>query len=168
MSEREIPNYSAGGCFGCSTTNPHSLRLRFWYSEHGCFTRCSIPDYLCGLDGLVHGGILALLMDEVAQWTNIARLGLIGVTRSISVQYYRPMKTETEMIVESHIISREEKAAVQQSTVHSADGTLVAEGRSEWIFPRLSTIASMAALDEAMLQEFMANYSGKEETAEQY
>ncbi len=167
MSEREIPNYSPGGCFGCSTTNPYSLRLRFWYSEHGCSTRCSIPDYLCGLDGLVHGGILALLMDEVAQWTNIARLGLLGVTRNISVQYYRPMKTETEMIVESQIISHEEKSAVQQSTVHSADGTLVAESRSEWIFPRLSTIAGMASVNEATLQEFMAKYSGKEETAEQ-
>lgn len=167
MSEREIPNYSTGGCFGCSTTNPHSLRLRFWYSEKGCFTRCTIPDYLCGLDGLVHSGILALIMDDVAQWTNIARLGLLGVTRSISVQYHRPMKTETEMIVESQIISREEKTAVQESTIHSADGTLVAEGRSEWIFPRLSTIASMASADESTLQEFMANYSGKEETAEQ-
>ncbi len=166
-SEGEIPNYSPGNCFGCSTTNPHSLRLRFWYSEQGCFTRCTIPDYLCGLDGLVHGGILALLMDEVAQWTNIARLGLLGVTRNISIQYFRPMRTDTEMIVESQIISREEKTAVQRSTVHSADGTLVAESRSEWIFPRLSTIASMASVDEATLREFMGKYSRTEEIAEQ-
>ncbi len=166
MSEREIPNYSTGYCFGCSTTNPHSLRLRFWYSEKGCFTRCTVPDYLCGLDGLVHGGILALIMDDVAQWTNIARLGLLGVTRSMAVQYHRPMKTDTEMIVESQIISREEKAAVQQSTVHSADGTLVAECRSEWIFPRLSTIAGIAGIDEAKLQEFMAHYPTKEQTAD--
>ncbi len=159
MSEREIPNYSSGGCFGCSTTNPHSLRLRFWHSEKGCFTRCTIPDYLCGLDGLVHGGILALIMDDVAQWTNIARLGLLGMTRSISVQYHTPVRTGTEITVESQIIGREEKTAVQRSTVHSADGTLVAESTSEWIFPRLSTIASIAAIDEATLQEFMAYYS---------
>ncbi len=167
MTKREIPNHSTGRCFGCSKTNPHGLRLRFWYSEKGCFTRCTIPDYLCGLDGLVHGGILALIMDEVAQWTNIARLGLLGMTRSMSAQYHRPMKTETEMIVESQVISRGEKSAVQQSTVHSADGTLVAECRSEWIFPRLSTIASIAGSDEAKLQEFMANYSATEEAASQ-
>jgi len=48
-----------------------------------------------------------------------------------------------------------------------ADGTLVAAIRSEWIFPRLSTIASVSGFDEGTLQEFVAKYSGKEETAEQ-
>jgi len=108
-----------------------------------------------------------LITDDVAQWTNIARLGLLGVTRSMSVQYHRPVKTETEIIVESQIISREEKSAVQHSTVCTADGTLVAECRSEWIFPRLSTIASIAGIDEAKLQEFMAHYSTTERTADQ-
>lgn len=167
MSEREVPNYWTGYCFGCSITNPHGLHLRFWYSEQGCFTRCIIPDYLCGPDGIVHGGILALLLDEVAEWTNLVRLSRFGLTREISVRYLKPVRTNTEIIVESQIISHDDKNAIHQSTIHSADGTLVAESRSEWILPRLSTIASVTKVDEATLQQFLAKYSRKEETVEQ-
>ncbi len=167
MSEREIPNYWPGYCFGCSTTNPHGLHLRFWYSKQGCFTKCTIPNYLCGIDGIVHGGILALLLDEVAEWTIIVYLGRFGMTRNISIRYLKPVRTNTEITVESRIISQDDKNAVQLSTIHTADGTLVAESRSEWILPRLSTIASVANVDEAILQEFLAKYSRKEETVEQ-
>ena len=167
MSEREVPNHWSGRCFGCSTTNPHGLHLRFWYSEQGCFTKCTIPDYLCGIDGIVHGGILALLLDEVAQWTNSARLGRFGMTRNISIRYLKPVKTNTEITVESQIISQDERNAVQQSTIHSADGTLVAESRSEWLLPKVSMVASVTSVDEATLQQFLAKYSRKEEIVEQ-
>ena len=167
VGEREVPNYWRGYCFGCSTTNPHGLHLRFWYSEQGCFTRCTIPDYLCGVEGVIHGGILGLLLDEVAQWTNIARLGRLGLTREISVRYLKPAKTNTEITVESRIISHDDKNAVHRSTIHTTEGTLVAESRSEWILPPLSTIARVANIDETTLQEFMAKYPLQEETANQ-
>jgi hypothetical protein len=80
LNQREIPNYWQGHCFGCSQTNTHGLQLRFWLSGEGCFTRCTIPERLCGWDGLVHGGIVAALLDEVAAWTIIARLGRLGIT----------------------------------------------------------------------------------------
>ena len=166
MSEREVPNYWPGGCFGCSTTNPHGLHLRFWYSEKGCFTRCAIPDYLCGIDGVVHGGILALLLDEVAQWTNIACLGRFGMTRNISIQYLKAVRTNAEITVESQIISHDDRNAVQRSTIHSTDGTLAAESRSEWTLPSPSVIARVTSADETTLHQFLAKYPPKEKTVE--
>ena len=161
MSEREVPNYWPGRCFGCSTTNPHGLHLRFWYSEQGCFTRCTIPDYLCGIEGVVHGGILALLLDEVAEWTIIAHLGRFGITRSISIRYFKAGKTDTEVIVESQIVSHDDKNAVQRSTIHTSDGILLAESTSEWILPSASVLARVESADRATLQEFLAKYSRK-------
>jgi len=167
VSEREVPNYWPGRCFGCSATNPHGLHLRFWYSERGCYTKCTIPDYLCGIEGIVHGGILALLLDEVGEWTIVARLGRFGMTRTISIQYFKTARTDTEIIVESQIVSHDDKNAVQQSTIHTADGTLVAESTSEWILPSPSVIARVGSADKATLQEFLAKYPPKEHTVEQ-
>ena len=167
VNEREVPNYWSGRCFGCSSTNPHGLQLRFWYSEQGCFTKCTIPDYLCGIDGIVHGGILALLLDEVAEWTVIARLGRFGMTRNISIRFLQAVRTNTEITVESQIIGHDDKNAVQRSTIHSADGTLVAESESDWMLPKLAVIASVTSADEATLQQFLAKYPPKEETVEQ-
>jgi acyl-coenzyme A thioesterase PaaI-like protein len=80
------------------------------------------------------------------------------MTRNISIQYLKAVRTNTEITVESQIISQDDKNAVQRSTIHSADGTLVAESRSEWMLPKLPVIARVTNADEATLQEFLAKY----------
>ena len=160
MDESEIPNYWPGHCFGCSRVNPQGLKLRFWRSNQGCLTKCTIPEYLCGIDGLVHGGIIALLLDEVAQWTMIGRLGKMGVTRDILVRYLRPVPTNTDILVKGEIIKQDEKNVTLHSTIHSADDVLLAESESNWAMASLSTIAKIAKVDESTLREFLGRYSG--------
>jgi uncharacterized protein (TIGR00369 family) len=158
MKDQEIPNYWTGQCFGCSTVNSYSLRLRFYLSENGCYTTCSIPDYLCGIDGVVHGGMIALLLDEVSQWTMIARLGKMGLTSEISVRYLKPVSTNTEIVVEAKIKTQDEKDTVLHSTVRSKDNELLAEGESRWTMADPSVIAKVSKVNESQVREFLAKY----------
>ena len=158
---REIPNHWRGSCFGCSRTNTYGLQLRFWLSDQGCFTKCTIPDHLCGIDGLVHGGILATLLDEVGEWTVISRLGRFGMTREISIRYLKPVQTNTELLVEGQIISHDDRNGDLRGTIHSVDGTLLTESESKWIFPSLYSIAKTAKVEESVLQEFLLKYPRK-------
>jgi len=135
------------------------MQLRFWLSEQGCFTKCAVPDYLCGFDGLVHGGIISALMDEVAAWTIIVRLARLGITREISIRYLKPVRTNTELVVEGNITSHDKRNANLRSSIHSAGGTLLAEGESKWTFPRISSISKIAQIDESTLQQFLSRYS---------
>ena len=109
MKEREIPNYWTGNCFGGSRKNLHGLNLRFWLTEKGCYTKCAIPDHLCGIDGVVHGGIINLVLEEVAQWTIISHFAKFGMTREISVRYLKPVPTNMEILVEAQITRQSEK-----------------------------------------------------------
>ena len=156
--KQEIPNHWKGQCFGCSTANSHGLGLRFYLSESGCYTKCTIPDYLCGVDGVVHGGMIALLLDEVSQWTMIGRMGKMGLTREIAVRYLRPVPTGTEVVVEAKIAAQDEKNTVLHSAVRSVDNALLAEGESTWTMVAPSVIAKVSKLSEAQLTAFLANY----------
>jgi len=158
MKDKEIPNYWTGKCFGCSTVNSYGLRLRFFLSENGCYTKCSIPDYLCGIDGVVHGGMIALLLDEVSEWTIIARIGKMAFTREFSVRYLKPVLTNTEIVVEAKIETQADKNAVLRSTIHSKDHELLAEGESRWTMASPSTIAKISKVDESQIKEFLAKY----------
>ena len=162
VNQLKVPRYWPGNCFGCSPTNAQGLQLRFWVSEQGCFTQCTIPDHLCGFDGLVHGGIIATLLDEVAAWTIIAHLGRIGVTREMLTRFLKPVPTNTELVVEGRVINHDERSADLHSTIRSADGTLLAEGESKWVLPRLSTIASLLGIDEQVVQKFLGTSPAKE------
>ena len=158
MSGREIPNYWTGQCFGCSRSNAHGLQLHFWLSDQGCFTKCTVPAHLCGIDGLVHGGIIALLLDEVAQWTLIGRYAKFGITREISVRYLKPVPINTELTVEAHVVSRDEKNVVLKSTICVSPDVPLAEGESKWLLSSPSTIAKLSTVDESTLQQFLSKY----------
>ena len=157
---QEIPNHWKGHCFGCSTANSHGLGLHFYLSENenGCYTKCKIPDYLCGVDGIVHGGLTALLLDEVSQWAMIGRIGKMGLTRELTVRYLKPVPTNTEIVVEAKIGTQDEKNTVLHSAVRSVDGEVLAEGESKWMMANLSLIAKVSKLDESQLREFLAHY----------
>ena len=161
MNGKEVPNHWGGKCFGCSKTNTHSLRLRFWLSDQGCYTRCAIPDFLCGFDGLVHGGIIAFLLDEVAQWTMISRIGRVGLTREITVRYFKPVPTNTEIVVEGKITHQKGKNVILNSTICSDDHTLLAASESSWFLANLAIIAEVSGVDESTLQAFLSNYPVK-------
>jgi uncharacterized protein (TIGR00369 family) len=153
-----------GSCFGCSPDNPHGLHLRFTPTDEGCITRSTIPSALCGFDGLVHGGIIATLLDEAAGWTIFLRLGKLGVTREMTTRYLKPVPIGQEVVVEGRIVSCDERNALVRSTVSATDGTVLAEGESSWAFPRLSRMAALAGVPEETLQQFLDSCCGNRQT----
>lgn len=149
-----------GSCFACS--NPSGLQLRFRHAPDGAVTSCTVPSHYCGFDGLVHGGIIATLLDETSCWAIFASLGRLGVTREITTRFLKPVMVDTELVVSGRIVSHDARTAVVRATVSDTAGNTLAEGESSWAFPRLSRIADLAKLEEQVLQRFLDDCSGKQ------
>ena len=67
-------------CFGCAVDHPSGLRLELVRGDDGVGTRFQPRDEHQGPPGLVHGGLLMTLADEVAAWAVIAATGKFGFT----------------------------------------------------------------------------------------
>ena len=53
-------------CFVCGLANPFGLQLRFFDSSAGEVTaEYTVPEHFQGYPGVVHGGIVAAMLDEV-------------------------------------------------------------------------------------------------------
>ena len=154
------PGAVAGPLFRLLAEYPYGLQLRFTRAAQGCDAECVVPDRLCGFDGLVHGGIIATLLDEAAAWAVIAHLGRLGLTREMTTRYLRPVPTNTKILLKGHIAGHDSHKAVVRSAIHAADGTLLAESESSWAFARLSRIASVAGVEERILQKFLDDCRG--------
>ena len=146
-----------GQCFGCSPTNRHSLRLRFYPTENGCLARCNIPEHYCGFDGIVHGGVTTTLLDEVAAWTMAMKIGQPGLTVKLEVHYYGPVPTETDLIVEGILLGRDEKSAFVRSTVYSEAGASLAEAESTWRLATLSRASQIMGVPKLALEQFFTS-----------
>ena len=149
----EIPNSWEFNCFGCSPTNVHGLQLRFYLSNKGCFAEYAVPDYFCGFNQFVHGGIIASMLDEVAAWSIISYLFRVGITREITTKFLNPVLANTLIRVEGEIISSDKKSAVVQSRIISKEGLLLAKAESKWSLPSVSTLAKIAGIKEEELAQ---------------
>ena len=77
-------------CFGCGPANPGGLHLEFFLAvERSVVCLPTVPIFE-GHAGLLHGGIIATLLDETMSKSVRAR-GLTAMTRHMEVDYLRPV-----------------------------------------------------------------------------
>ncbi len=84
-----------------------------------------------GFSGVVHGGILAGIVDD-AMWHVIHQHEeVFPMTAELKVRYHQPARIGEELTVRSHLVSFRRRLMVAEATIHRVDGTLVvsAEGR---------------------------------------
>jgi uncharacterized protein (TIGR00369 family) len=77
-------------CFGCGEINEAGLHLELHLEPGCCWTELVIPDRFQGWEGVVHGGVLSTILDEVMSWSLIERDSW-GVTARLSVDFKQPV-----------------------------------------------------------------------------
>lgn len=84
-------NIAGFDCFGCSKSNPFGLKLSFF--EDGDFIVAEyLPDIrFQGYHNVLHGGIQATLLDEIASWVVYVKLQTAGVTSALNIKYRNPV-----------------------------------------------------------------------------
>lgn len=86
----KVPGYN---CFGCSPDNETGLQMEF--KEEGDLITCNWEPLhrFEGYRTVLHGGIQATLMDEIASWYVQVKMRTAGVTSRMNVKYKSPVYT---------------------------------------------------------------------------
>lgn len=77
-------------CFGCGALNPHGLKMTFYRSPDGVSSPFTPEQRHEGYAGVVHGGIITTVLDEVMAWALYAQ-EIWAVTGELTVRFRRPM-----------------------------------------------------------------------------
>ena len=79
-------------CFGCAPDHPIGFRLAFVREGDEMVTHFTPGAHHQGPPGLMHGGLVSTLADEVAAWTVIGLRGRFGFTASFSAKLAAPIR----------------------------------------------------------------------------
>lgn len=79
-------------CFGCGPDHPFGFRLAFDREGDEVVTRYVPGERHQGPPGIMHGGLVATLADEVAAWAPIAILGKFGFTAHLEAKLHKPVR----------------------------------------------------------------------------
>jgi beta-phosphoglucomutase family hydrolase len=116
-------------CFGCGQKNPIGMKLVFKKVGNAAHAEFIPREEFEGWPGVLHGGLIANILDEAASWAfNYA--GMLVVTARMEVLYRSPAKTGAKLIITSEVVARNGKRGEAVSRIVTEDGTLIAEAKS--------------------------------------
>lgn len=115
-------------CFGCSPRNDIGLRLEFYDNGDEVVAFWEPQKRFEGYFNVLHGGIQATILDEIAAWVVNVKCQTAGVTSSLKVKYCKPiMLTSGRLTVRGRIMSLARRLATIQAQIENAEGVVLAE-----------------------------------------
>jgi len=132
MQELKYPN-----CFVCGNENPTGLKLDFSYDETSALTWFDSPLRFEGYQGVIHGGIIATLLDEEMAKIIISRK-LIAVTADMTIRYRKPLPVGKKVKARGEIALQKTRTIRAKAVLADEEGTVYAE--SEGIYVVVKTL----------------------------
>ena len=123
------PQPNSCNCFVCGLANPLSLHLRFYDTAPGEVTaQTTIGEHYQGYPGVVHGGIVAAMLDEAA-----GRAYLSGdsprfmYTARLEIRYRHNVPVGVPLRLVGRAGRSKARTATATSALYLQDGALLAE-----------------------------------------
>jgi acyl-coenzyme A thioesterase PaaI-like protein len=92
-------------CFGCSPSNPFGMKLKPVREGRAVTVRYTAPPEFQGPAGVMHGGLVTTLADELAGWVVIAVRKQFGFTGAITARLLKPVRIGVEVQGRATIVS---------------------------------------------------------------
>ena len=116
-------------CYACGTKNPYGFRLNFEHPQKGVLKASVIfSEHHQGFKGIVHGGMMATLLDEVM--LNLAWVeGAPAVTAELRVRLLKPAKTGRKIHFEGRLDDAKAKLLKTSAVAKNEKGEVLATAR---------------------------------------
>ncbi|HEY3331337.1 MAG TPA: PaaI family thioesterase [Capsulimonadaceae bacterium] len=134
-----------GYCFGCGPGNPIGLKLTFsWNDTTGDYETVYTPTREHqGWEGRIHGGLIAVVFDEVLSRVVLLKRGYKWVTAELTTRMIRPVNIGQTMHFKGRITLEKSRLTISQGEAFGGDGTLLASAHCKMMLVPPSQMAEM-------------------------
>lgn len=139
-------------CFACGQRNPYGLQMVFRQEDDTIVSDFSPREEHQGFPGIVHGGIVAVVLDEVLNRTSLlAARPAWTMTGRLELRYRRYVPYGPLLRVRATL-------GTQRGRMVQASGKLTLAGDESVVFAEAQ--GSFMSLDAAALEEVAKDYPG--------
>lgn len=117
-------------CFACGPKNPFGLKLSFREQDDTYISEFTGQPQHQGYDGIMHGGIVSTLLDEIMARYLYAK-GMNAVTARLEVRYNKPTPIGVPLLLKGRITKSKGRLYETEGTIELPDGTVTAQGTAK-------------------------------------
>ena len=134
-------------CFVCGESNAIGLNLRFETDGKIVQTRFTPRTEHIGFKGVVHGGILSTVLDEIMVWACVVQTKRFGYCAELNVRFLNPARPNEELIATAELaVNRRDKIYEAKAELKNPAGQIVASATGKY-FPIKVVDATEMATD---------------------
>ena len=135
-------------CFVCGEENAAGLQVRFYVEDGVVKAPLRVQPHHCGYENVVHGGVVAALMDETMGWAASRAVRRMFFTADLKVRYLKPVPGDRELTVCAELVRAGKRLVEARARLVDAEGMEYA--RSEGRFVPL-TVEQTLSVDDHLI-----------------
>ncbi|KPK64849.1 hypothetical protein AMJ83_01360 [candidate division WOR_3 bacterium SM23_42] len=112
-------------CFACGTRNDNGLKLDIAEQKDGVRAKINPPEWTQGYNRVVHGGIIATILDELAVWAAFKK-GHKSVTAELSMRIRKAMRVDSTYTASARVVKTKHRLIEAESEIVDENGELIA------------------------------------------
>ena len=117
MSARDYPDYKY--CFACGRDNPIGLRVTAHYADGESQLSWTPRREYEGYQGVLHGGIIATLLDEAMAYAAISLVGSCA-TAQLQTRYRKPVSSTHPLTLAGSVVAHKGRVVTTEATLTQA------------------------------------------------
>jgi uncharacterized protein (TIGR00369 family) len=126
-----LPWYT--NCFVCGKDNPIGLNIAFFRDQDKIKAEFLPESKHQGFKGIVHGGILFSILDEIMGRTALITRDVMTMTVEINIKYRKKALVGEKIIFAAQMTKDLGRMIEAQAEARSEDGTLLTEAKGKFI-----------------------------------
>jgi len=132
-------------CFVCGESNPVGLNLRFETDGHVVRTRFTPRPEHIGFKQVVHGGIIATLLDEIMVWACVAQTQKFAYCAELTVRFLSPLRPGEETVASAELVTnRRDKIFEAKAELKDSTGKTLATATGKYLPVKDLELSDMA------------------------
>ena len=139
-------DFEPHNCFACGSLNEHGLGLQLHLAHERAWADFTLEPRFEGWAGIAHGGIIAVVLDEVMAWALVAREAW-GVTARMTIDFKRPVPIGSTVRGEGWVVRARRRLFDTAGQIVDVDGIVLATAEAVYV-----------AVDEPRKRELQARY----------
>lgn len=152
---KPIPNWEEQGCFACGAANEHGLQMKFFTDSERVYSFLEVPETMIGWNRIVHGGVVSTILDETMGWAAIYLFKQLGVTKTITVDFKKPVQCGEKITAVAGIEEELSDTAVTMfGSIYDSDADLCAQATGQFKMIKPKTAVRMGIVGDDYIKTF--------------
>jgi len=129
----ELPH--TAGCVVCGRQNPHGLKLSLQVDADTAQVRCDFlphSDHV-GFEGIIHGGLLATVLDEAMVWAATWRGRRFCVSGELVVRFRQEARVGEKLTVTAEVETSRPRLIQAVGKIFNSQGELLATASGKYV-----------------------------------